>query len=270
MANHPGIIVRREAVAGAFYPAGAQALRENVGALLAEAPAPAGTHRPKAVIVPHAGYMFSGPVAARAYAALAEMKGLVQRVVLIGPSHFKAFRGIAAPSVDCFETPIGPVALDRASIDGLVGDGLVLVDDDAHRDEHALEVQLPFLIAQLGDFRLVPLVVGDAPEEAVAAALDAVWGGPETLIVVSSDLSHYHSPEVAEKLDFATAEAIERMDGDVLTGEHACGYQAIAGLLAVARRRGLAIERLDLRNSGDVAGGRGQVVGYGAWSLAAS
>lgn len=270
MARSQSKATRREAVAGIFYPGEGTDLMESVRALLEAAGGAVGGVPPKALIVPHAGYIYSGPVAASAYAAIAPLEGKVARVVLIGPSHFEAFHGIAVPSVDAFATPLGPVALDRASIDRLVADGLAVVDDRAHRDEHALEVQLPFLIAQLGDFRLVPLVVGDAAEEAVAAVLEALWDGPETLIVVSSDLSHYHSPEVAEELDLATAKAIERLDGGALSGSHACGYQAVAGLLCAARRRRLAIRRLDLRNSGDTAGGMGQVVGYGAWTLTAA
>ncbi len=262
---------RREAVAGTFYPGDGKVLVEGVRALIAAAAdAAAYGPPPKALIVPHAGYMYSGPVAAAGYAALVPLRGRVERVVLIGPSHFRAFSGIAVPSVDLFQTPLGPVALDRAGLDRLVARGLALIDDRAHRDEHALEVQLPFLIEVLGVFRLLPLVVGDASAEAAAAVLEALWGGPETLIVVSSDLSHYHSRDVAEELDRATAHAIEALDGSALTGEDACGYQAVAGLLLAARRRGLAIHRLSLRNSGDTAGGPGPVVGYGAWALAAA
>jgi AmmeMemoRadiSam system protein B len=269
MDSSPGRATRPEAVAGMFYPGDGESLMETVRDLLDAAKESAAPRAPKAVIVPHAGYVYSGPVAASAYASLATLKGRVRRVVLIGPSHFKAFFGIAAPTVQAFATPAGQVNLDRAAIDALVADGRVLPDDGAHCEEHALEVQLPFLMAVFGDIDLVPLVVGDASAETVAAVLEALWNGPETLIVVSSDLSHYHPYEVAEKLDGATARAIEELNGDALTGNDACGFQAVAGLLLAARRHGLAVTRLDLRNSGDTAGGGGPVVGYGAWALAA-
>jgi AmmeMemoRadiSam system protein B len=269
MESDPGPTTRPEAVAGAFYPGDGESLMETVRDLLDAAAKGAAPRVPKALIVPHAGYVYSGPVAASAYASLVALKSRAKRVVLIGPSHFKAFAGIAVPTVETFATPMGPVALDRRAIDALLADGLACPDDGAHREEHALEVQLPFLIAALGDFALVPLVVGDASAEAVAAVLDALWNGPETLIVVSSDLSHYYAREVAEELDRATARAIEALDGGGLTGNDACGYQAVAGLLLAARRHSLAVTRLDLRNSADTAGGRGPVVGYGAWALAA-
>ena len=268
MDPRPGTAIRRAAVAGTFYPGDGDALKEEVGALLAAAAAAGGTAAPKAVIVPHAGYAYSGPVAAAAYGAVAPLKGTVHRVVLIGPSHFVAFTGIAAPMVDAFATPLGAVRLDWDAIDLLVERNLAVIDDRPHRDEHALEVQLPFLMAALGSFAVVPLVVGTADAKAVVSVLDALWGGPETLMVVSSDLSHYHDRETARVLDAATAAAIEGLDGTYLTGEDACGHQAVAGLLLAARRHGLAARRLDLRNSGDTAGSPDRVVGYGAWSLA--
>jgi AmmeMemoRadiSam system protein B len=262
-------VTRQTAVAGTFYPADGNALKETVLGLLAAVPVTTDKPAPKAVIVPHAGYAYSGAVAASAYSAIRALRGTVCRVVLIGPSHFKAFAGIAAPSADFFATPLGAVAVDREGVETLVEKGLVAIDDQAHREEHALEVQLPFLIAQLGTFTVVPLLVGDAPAEAVAAVLEALWERHETLIVVSSDLSHYHRQETAITLDRATAAAIESLEGRELTGEDACGYQAVAGLLLAARRRRLAVRRLDLRTSADTAGSMGRVVGYGAWALAA-
>ncbi|MDX1486028.1 MAG: AmmeMemoRadiSam system protein B [Alphaproteobacteria bacterium] len=259
---------RPAAVAGSFYPADGKALAAALKRLLGAADTGPRAAPPKALIVPHAGYVYSGPVAATAYGAIGGLKGVASRVVVIGPSHFKPFAGIAAPSAAAFATPLGPVAVDRAAIATLLDQGLVVIDDEAHAREHALEVQLPFLVAQLGPFRLVPLLVGDAPEAAVAAALEAVWGGRETLIVVSSDLSHYHSRDTAAELDGATARAIENLAGDALTGEDACGFQAIAGVLAAARRHGLKIERLGLATSADTAGDAVRVVGYGAWALA--
>lgn len=271
-AMEPGAkrVVRQPAVAGTFYPADADALKEAVRALLAEAPATTDEPPPKALIVPHAGYVYSGPVAASAYAAIRPLAGTVSRVVLIGPSHCVSFRGIAAPGADSFATPLGEVAVDGPGLDALGERSLIVINDKAHRDEHALEVQLPFLIAQLGTFTVAPLLVGEAPAEAVAAVLETLWDGHETLIVVSSDLSHYHRQETAVQLDLATAGAIESLDGERLTGEDACGYQPVAGLLLAARRHRLSVNRLDLRTSADTAGNMSRVVGYGAWALVAS
>jgi AmmeMemoRadiSam system protein B/AmmeMemoRadiSam system protein A len=211
--------------------------------------------------------VYSGPVAARAYARLAAARGRISRVVLIGPSHHVAFRGLAVDMSDAWETPCGTVALDAEAIARLRQLPMVGQLDAAHQREHALEVHVPFLQHVLGDFRLVPIVAGDAPADAVAALLDAVWGGPETLIVVSTDLSHYLGYAACRSLDARTAEAIERFDDAAIGSAEACGQVPTRGLLRVARRRGMAIERLDLRNSGDTAGPRDRVVGYGAWAL---
>ena len=260
--------IRQPAVAGTFYPAEPDALESQLTLFLSEAandaPSPA---LPKAIIGPHAGYIYSGPVAARAYARLAAARDRIQRVVLIGPSHHLAFRGLAVDTSDAWATPCGIVPLDTDAIARLRALPLVGELDAAHQREHALEVHLPFLQRVLGDFRLVPIVTGAAPPEAVAAVFDALWGGPETLIVVSTDLSHYLDYAACQRIDQTTAEAIERLDPDVLTPTHACGSVATRGLLLAASQRGMAIERLDLRNSGDTAGPRDRVVGYGAWAL---
>lgn len=263
--------VREPAVAGSFYPDNPAVLTAVVEDFLAEAAAetPA-IPAPKAIIAPHAGYIYSGPVAARAYAALAPARGRVERVVLLGPTHYVPVRGLAAPAVDGFRTPLGVVPLDRAAIDRVSDLPQVILCDQAHADEHALEVHLPFLQSVLGEIRLVPFAVGEAAPAEVAEVLDRLWGGPETAIVVSSDLSHYHDYATAVALDAATAQAIEAGDTGRLVPEGACGCRAIAGLLVAAIRHGLSIERLDLRNSGDTAGPRDQVVGYGAWALRAT
>jgi hypothetical protein len=262
-------VIRKPAVSGSFYPAQRDALERQLALFLSEAGnAPqTGDPLPKAIIGPHAGYVFSGPVAARAYARLAAARGRISRVVLIGPSHHVAFRGLAVDVSDAWETPSGTVALDAEAIARLRQLPMVGQLDAAHQREHALEVHVPFLQHVLGDFRLVPIVAGDAPPDAVAALFDAVWGGPETLIVVSTDLSHYLDYASCRSLDARTAEAIERFDDEVIGSTEACGQVPTRGLLRVARRRGMAIERLDLRNSGDTAGPRDRVVGYGAWAL---
>jgi AmmeMemoRadiSam system protein B/AmmeMemoRadiSam system protein A len=262
-------VIRKPAVAGSFYPAQRDVLERQLAMFLSEAgnAPPAAEPTPKAIIGPHAGYVYSGPVAARAYARLAAARGKISRVVLIGPSHHLAFRGLAVDVSDAWETPCGTVKLDTEAIGRLRQLPMVGQLDAAHQREHALEVHVPFLQHVLGDFRLVPIVAGDAPPDAVAALFDAVWGGPETLIVVSTDLSHYLDYAACRSLDARTAEAIERFDDSVIGSAEACGQVPTRGLLRVARRRRMAIERLDLRNSGDTAGPRDRVVGYGAWAL---
>ena len=262
---------RQTAVAGSFYPADAQVLRDTVHRHLEAArEAPAGVAPPKALIVPHAGYVYSGPVAAKAFARLLPLREKVRRVVLIGPSHHVAFRGLAVPSHAAFETPLGLIPIDDEGRRTLVESAHTTVRDDAHRWEHSVEVQLPFLQQALGPFRLLPIVVGRASPDDVSAALDAVWGGDETLVVVSSDLSHYQDYATAKRMDAVTAAAIEGLRPDAIGHEDACGCIAVAGLLRSARVHALVVETLDLRSSGDTAGGRDEVVGYGAWALTAS
>lgn len=258
--------VRQPAVAGMFYPADAHELRTVVEQLLAAAPA-SEEAPPKAIIAPHAGYIYSGPIAASVYARLRPLAGRIGRVVLLGPSHRVPFRGIATSSADSFRTPIGEVPLDREAI--ALAETLPQVQplDAAHRMEHSLEVQLPFLQTVLGPFRLVPLVVGDADPDSTAEVIDLLWGGDETLIVISSDLSHYHDYHAAGRLDASTTAAIERLDPSGVHYEDACGRNPINGLLRVAQRRHLTARTLDLRNSGDTAGPRDSVVGYGAYAF---
>lgn len=257
--------VRRSAVAGSFYPGDADALNDMVIGLLAGArAAPKG--RVRAVVAPHAGYIYSGSTAAEAFAALKPLKGQIERLVVIGPAHFVSLSGIAVPSVEAFQTPLGEMPLDRPAIDGLLDLPQVVVDDKVHAPEHALEVELPFLQTVLGDLPLVPLVVGSARAQEVAEVLERLWD-EKTLIVVSSDLSHYHDYETARGLDAATAAAVERCDEAAIGFEDACGALGLRGLLIEAERRGLAVERLALRNSGDTAGDRRRVVGYGAWAI---
>ncbi len=254
--------VRPPAVAGSFYPADPSELRSVVEAVLGEART---GPLPKAIIAPHAGYMFSGPVAGSAYARLA--RGPVNRVVLLGPAHRAPDAGIAASSADAFSTPLGQLPVDTATRDALVDAGLVVVRDDAHAQEHSLEVQLPFLQVCLGDVTVLPLAVGQADPEQVAEVLDVVWGGNETLVVVSTDLSHYHDHATAAALDRRTAAAIVARRPDRLGRYDACGLVPLQGLLLAADRRTLDVELLDLRTSADTAGGPDRVVGYGAFAL---
>ena len=263
----PSPRVRPPAVAGSFYTANPRRLRAEVTGLIADAPAYAGG-RTKALIAPHAGYLYSGKVAATAFAALRDIAETVTRVVVIGPAHYVALRGIAVPTVEAFETPLGRVPVDRAALAVLADLSCVLTADAPHAPEHALEVELPFLQTLLGPFALVPLVVGAADPQEVADVLGRLWGGQETLMVISSDLSHYHDYDTARRRDAATAVAIERGEWALLGADDACGFRPVAGLLVEASRRGLAAQRLALCNSGDTAGGRDRVVGYGAWSFA--
>ena len=254
---------RPAAVANLFYPGEAEALRSQVQAALSRAPATGVV--PKAIVVPHAGYVYSGDVAARAYAQLQPAHARIHRVLLLGPCHRVPLHGLAAPQAEAFETPLGRVAVDRAAIDSLLKLPQVQLFDLTHQQEHSLEVQLPFLQQVLDDFRIVPLVVGEASAGEVRQVLDALWGGEETLIVVSSDLSHYHDYDSARQKDAATCRAIESLQGEAIDYDSACGRNPLLGLLAAARDRNMQVTTLDLRNSGDTAGNRDRVVGYGAW-----
>lgn len=260
------ISVRAPAVAGMFYPGDAPGLREILAECFQAARPVRQSLHPKALVVPHAGYVYSGPVAASAYQLLAPWREVIRRVVLLGPVHRVWVAGLALPGVAAFDTPLGRVALDQAAMDSIAGLAQVEVSPLAHAQEHSLEVHLPFLQSVLADFRLVPLAVGGASAEAVAQVLERLWGGGETLIVVSSDLSHFLSHAQATSKDAATAQAILHLDAH-LDGEQACGAYPINGLLLAARRRGLAPHLLDLRNSGDTAGDRSRVVGYGAFAF---
>jgi MEMO1 family protein len=261
------MVIRPSAVAGQFYPRNPDRLRKQVSDLLDNVAMPI-KNIPEALIAPHAGYVYSGATAAAAFATLRNGAHTITRVVLIGPAHYVHVRGIAAPTVDAFETPLGRVALDKSALDAIAGLPFVIQDDLAHAPEHALEVELPFLQTLLVSFRVVPLLVGDVTPEEIAQVLLQLWDRPGTLIVVSTDLSHYHDYETAQRLDAATAAAIEHGDWASLGPHQACGSQAIAGLLLETGRRGLKIRRLSLCNSGDTAGSRDRVVGYGAWMFA--
>jgi len=263
--------VRRPAVAGLFYPSDPVELRLAVQACLAEGRARvAGREpaRPRALVVPHAGYIYSGPVAGTAYALVEPFAAEIRRVVLLGPSHRVAFRGLALSSAARFATPLGEVPTDAAGADALAALPQVRVLDAAHAEEHSLEVQLPFLQELFGEFALLPVVAGDAAPQEVAAVIEAIWGGRETLLLVSSDLSHYHDYATAQALDRAAAAAIEALRPEALGEESACGRVPLRGLLLAAGARRLAPRTLDLRNSGDTAGPRDRVVGYGAFAFA--
>lgn len=259
--------VRPPAVAGAFYPREARVLQAEVEGYLAAARAPQ-ARPPKAIIAPHAGYIYSGPIAASIYARLAPLRGRVTRVVLAGPAHREYVAGAAVPSTRAFGSPLGDVALDAEALAALRTFPFVEVSDRAHALEHSLEVHLPFLQSVLGPFRLVPIVVGGADPAQMARILETVWGGDETLVVVSSDLSHFLPYDVARERDRETADAILRLE-PTLEPDEACGAAPINGLIEVARRRGLAPELVDLRNSGDTAGDRDRVVGYAAFAFGA-
>jgi MEMO1 family protein len=261
------MVIRPSAVAGQFYPRNPDRLRKQVSDLLDNVAMPI-KNIPEALIAPHAGYVYSGATAAAAFATLRNGAHTITRVVLIGPAHYVHVRGIAAPTVDAFETPLGRVPVDTSALDAIAGLPFVIQDDLAHAPEHALEVELPFLQTLLVSFRVVPLLVGDVTPEEIAQVLLQLWDRPGTLIVVSTDLSHYHDYETAQRLDAATAAAIEHGDWASLGPHQACGSQAIAGLLLETGRRGLKIRRLSLCNSGDTAGARDRVVGYGAWTFA--
>jgi len=259
--------MRPAAVAGSFYPGNARTLGAEVGGMLAHATVQkVQGAAPKALIVPHAGYVYSGPVAASAYVTLRKSAMAIRRVIIFGPAHRVWVPGLAAPSAGLFETPLGRIAVDRAAIDAVADLPQVEVNDAAHAAEHSLEVQLPFLQSVLDDFTIAPFVVGGATPAQVAEVMERLWGGPETLIVVSSDLSHYLPYAEARQIDRATADDILRRHA-LAHHEQACGATPINGLLDVARRHNLAPALLDLRNSGDTAGDKSRVVGYAAFAF---
>ena len=258
---------RKPAVAGLFYPEEEGALLRAVTALMAEAKTAPPKEPPKALIVPHAGYVYSGAIAAKGYAMLKEAKGKIKRVILLGPAHTVYLRGMAIPEADCFEMPLATHTVDADLTGRALKLPAVISDDQPHLREHALEVQLPFIWETLGEVRILPVVVGDTSEEDVSSFIGTLWDGPETLILISSDLSHYYPYDVARKKDGATARAIESLNPGALSDDKACGFKAIQGLLQVARDNGLSVRRLGLCNSGDTAGERTKVVGYGAWGF---
>lgn len=255
--------IRKPAVAGSFYPADPQELHKMVQHYLNHADEKGSI--PKAIIAPHAGYIYSGPIAASAYVRVAAARDTIKRVVLLGPAHRVPFYGLAASSAESFATPLGTIPIDETTVRRLIELPQVHLLDKAHTDEHSLEVHLPFLQETLGSFILIPLVVGSATPEEVCEVLEMVWGGEETLIVISSDLSHYHDYETARKLDSATSRAIELLEPDAIEYESACGRIPVNGLLTIAKKLGLHAHTIDMRNSGDTAGPRDQVVGYGAY-----
>ncbi len=265
--------IRPPAVAGAFYPGEPGVLRQSVADLLDAALRQDGLRArdiaPKAIIAPHAGYVYSGACAARAHALFRPEREAITRIVLLGPAHRVAVRGLATTTAETWETPAGPVPIDRAAVASLADLPQVSVSDEAHALEHSLEVHLPFLQALLPRFSLVPFAVGSASAEEVAAVLERLWGGPETRIVISSDLSHFLGDDAARALDDKTARTIEAFDGGGLGRDQACGRVPVAGLLGLAAARGLAVQRVGLCNSGDTAGSKDRVVGYGAWAFSA-
>lgn len=256
--------VRPPAVAGMFYPGNAQTLSHDVRDMLAQARP--SELAPKALIVPHAGYIYSGEIAAAAYATLLPIAAHIRRVVLLGPTHRVAVHGLALPDADAFATPLGTVQLDSELTQRITHLPQVVISREAHALEHALEVQLPFLQSVLKDFTLLPLAVGVATAEEVAEVLDTVWGGEETLIIISSDLSHYLPYATAQRVDNETAQSILKLRQPI-AHDQACGGTPVSGLIIAALRHHLTPHLLDLRNSGDTAGSRDQVVGYASFAF---
>ncbi len=258
--------VRQPAVAGTFYPSDPEELLIMVKGFLDIFPKSDST-APKAIIVPHAGFIYSGSIAAAVYARIRSARRSIKRVVLLGPSHRVGFAGLATSSADYFSSPLGNIPIDKVISESLTTLPFVSLIDKAHQHEHSLVVQLPFLQTVLDDFCLVPIVAGDASPNQVGQLLDHLWGGPETLIVVSSDLSHYHDYETAQCMDQQTTRAIESLDWEQIGFDNACGRTPVNGLLFTAKTRQLSATTIDLRNSGDTAGSKDQVVGYGAYAF---
>lgn len=256
--------IRPPAVAGLFYPAEAGELAHDVQSYLAEA-----RHfdlTPKALIVPHAGYVYSAAIAATAYATLKPIASQIRRVILLGPTHRVAVRGLALPGVDAFDTPLGRIKIDSNAAHAIAHLPQVVVSAAVHEQEHSLEVQLPFLQSVLADFTLLPLAVGMASSQDVAEVLECVWGGDETLIVISSDLSHYLPYEICQRVDRQTTQAILNLQQPI-PHDRACGGTPVGGLILAAQNHHLTPNLLDLRNSGDTAGSYEQVVGYASFAF---
>ena len=259
--------IRRAAVAGTFYPDNPHRLREVVTGLLAAEPLMETGVDTRLVIVPHAGYIYSGAIAAGAYRLLAATPPAASRVVLLGPSHFVRFTGLAAPGVDAVETPLGLIEVDTALVASAAGHSVVVAEPAAHAREHSLEVQLPFLQVALGEFSALPLATGDIMAETAAVVLDDLLEDPGALGVISSDLSHYLDDATARRRDVATAQAIVELRPEDITPDDACGHTAVQAALLVARKRGWSCQQLALGNSSDTEGPRKRVVGYGAFVL---
>ena len=257
--------VRPAAVAGFFYPADPDELEHTVSAYLDDAEP--GIPPPKALVAPHAGYIYSGAIAARGYASLQPVRNRISRVVLLGPAHRVYFQGMALPRAAAFATPLGNVEIDQPAVGKISRLEQVVIMDEAHENEHSLEVHLPFLQMCLAAFTLVPLVVGEVTANQVAEVLELLWGGDETLIVISSDLSHYHDYATAKRIDSHTGAAIQQCEPEKIGPEQACGCRPLGGLLQIAKTRQMLINILDQRNSGDTAGSKDRVVGYGSYSF---
>ena len=264
------ISLRPPAVAGMFYPDSPAVLSRDISRMLEtavqEMSGKALQLRPKAIIVPHAGYVYSGPIAASIYALLKPLRDTIRRVVLLGPVHHVAIDGLALPSSTAFTTPLGEIQIDQQAVSGIQDLPQIITSDAAHGPEHSLEVQLPFLQTLFSHFSLLPLAVGHTSPEAVGEVLEKLWGGEETLIVVSSDLSHFLPYNAARAIDEETARHIMSLD-PLISHQQACGASPINGLLHAARMHGMQARLIDLRNSGDTAGDKSRVVGYGAFAF---
>ncbi|MCX7083624.1 MAG: AmmeMemoRadiSam system protein B [Methylococcales bacterium] len=256
---------RLPAVAGTFYPENPHQLHQMLNEYLNDAEAAAKV--PKVIIAPHAGYIYSGHIAATAYARLKKASDSITRVVIIGPSHRVTFSGLAVSKAQSFITPLGFVAVDQKAVATIAKLDFVNYLEEPHTYEHSIEVHLPFLQEMLDDFKIVPIVAGEATPDQVSQVIDMLWGSDETLIVISSDLSHYHEYASAKRLDKATSELIEQLQYEKISSNAACGQVPLNGLLKVARERSLSIKTIDLRNSGDTAGDKNSVVGYGAYVI---
>ena len=264
MATQDQKTVRLPAVAGQFYTSNPVELKQQINNFLQHAEmsqeAP-----PKAIIAPHAGYIYSGPVAATAYKTLESIKAKIRQVVIMSPAHRYGFRGIAWSQADYFRTPLGDIPVDKKAITKLDDLEYVMPLEKAFEGEHALEVHLPFLQVSLEEFSILPFIVGMASPQQVAEVLNRLWGDEQTLIVISSDLSHFHEYHQAQQQDKRTSNNIEALNYEAIAGEDACGTYPLSGLLLTARQKQLHASVLDLRNSGDTAGDKNSVVGYGAY-----
>lgn len=254
-------------VAGYFYPNDPNTLSKQIDDFLLNTEIEKNNIIPKAIIVPHAGYIYSGQTAAFSYNCLEKIKNKIKKVVIIGPAHRVGFNGIAGTLATEFVTPLGVVKVDESSMENVLTMPSVMILEEAFQGEHCLEVQLPFLQKILNNFTIVPLIVGNVSYITLSEVIERLWGFDDTLFVISSDLSHYHDYKTAQNMDSTTANAIVNLEPDNITYDNACGRIGIQAMLDIAKSKNMTVKQLDLRNSGDTAGDKNRVVGYGAFCV---
>ena len=258
--------IKQADVAGMFYPGEEASLRQMVDGFIQKALS--FDLRPRAIIAPHAGYIYSGSIAGTAYKTIAAVRDQIENVIIMSPAHRFYLRGIALHMADAFATPLGNIPVNIGIVKKIKQFSSVQWEERSFIQEHGLETHLPFIQrAFKPGIKIVPMIVGECQESEVAEILESVWEDPRNFVIISSDLSHFHSYADAKKLDRNTVDLIQNLDSQSLDTEFACGHYPICGLLNLARNRKLKIKALDIRSSGDTAGSKESVVGYGSFAV---